>query len=107
MIPEDDVDRRAGLQRTIDADIDDVNAASARSRALREAAVSYSGNWRDIVVFVCAVLFTFIWWHVSHHRTDWLLVFIVMIGVSVLTAVYAARGASRSMGRLLHLRKFR
>jgi len=24
-------------------------------------AASYEGNWRDIVVFICAVLFTIIW----------------------------------------------
>ena len=54
--------------------------------------MSYQGNWRDIVVFICAILFTIIWWHVSHSRTNWLMMFIVMIVLSVVAGVYAARG---------------
>ena len=37
------------------------------------------GNWRDIVVFMCAILFTIVWWNVPHSRSNWLLMFIVMI----------------------------
>ena len=36
-----------GLQSTIDALIDDLVAATGRSRALCEAAHSYKGSWRD------------------------------------------------------------
>jgi hypothetical protein len=104
-IPEDQTERRAKLQRTIDTRIDDLVAATDRSRALRAAAGAYQGNWRDIVLFICALLFTVIWWNVNHHRTNWLLMFIVMIVVSVLTAVYAARGLLRALGRLLHARR--
>jgi ABC-type antimicrobial peptide transport system permease subunit len=104
-IPEDQTQRRAELQRTIDARIDDLVAATDRSRALRRAAGTYQGNWRDIVLFICALLFTLVWWNVSHNRTNWLLMFIVMIIVSVVTAVYAARGAMRSLGPVLHPRR--
>jgi hypothetical protein len=104
-IPEDQTERRAALQRAIDARIDDLVSATDRSRALRAAASTYQGNWRDIVVFLCAVLFTIIWWNVNHNRTNWLLMLIVMIGVSVLTAIYAARGALRALGQLVHARR--
>jgi hypothetical protein len=103
-IPPDQTQRRAELQRTINDRIDDLVAAADKSRALRLAANSYAGNWRDIVLFVCAVLFTIIWWNADHSRSNWLLLFIVMIIVSVLTAVYAARGTARGLARVLRRR---
>ena len=60
------------------------------------------GNWRDIVVFICAVLFTIIWWNVSHSRSNWLVMFIVMIILSVVAAIYAGRGIARAIGNFLH-----
>jgi hypothetical protein len=99
-IPEDETERRAALQRTINARIDDLVAAADRSREIRAAAGSYQGNWRDIVVFLCAVLFTIVWWNVSHHRANWLPMFIVMIILSVVAAIYAGRGAWRSLRAL-------
>ena len=38
---------------------------------MREAAAAYQGQWRDVVLFVCAVLFTVIWWNINHNRTNW------------------------------------
>ena len=69
-IPAEDTERRANLQRSINRRIDELVTAGDRTRELREAALSYKGNWRDIVLFVCTMLFTFIWWHVSHARTN-------------------------------------
>ena len=103
-IPPDQTRRRAELQRTIDARIDDLVAAADKSRALRLAANSYEGNWRDIVLFVCTVLFTIIWWNANHSRSNWLPLFIVMIIVCVLTAAYAARGTVRGLSRVLRRR---
>jgi hypothetical protein len=34
-------------------------------RALRRAAVSYHANWRDIVLLLCVLLFTIVWWDVD------------------------------------------
>jgi hypothetical protein len=93
--------RRAELQRTIDAHIDDLIAANDKSRALRKAAASYQGSWRDIVVFICVVLFTVIWWEADHARTNWLPMFIVLILLSVLTAAYALRGLFTSLSNLM------
>ncbi|OMC34921.1 hypothetical protein A5740_09020 [Mycobacterium sp. GA-1841] len=101
-IPEDQVDRRARLQASIDRRIDELIQASDRTHELREAAMSYRGNWRDIVVFVCALLFTFIWWNVSHSRPHWTLTFVAMILVSVAAAVYAGRGVARAINTYLH-----
>lgn len=103
-LPAEQVERRKRLQDSIDKRIDDLLTAAERSRVLREAAASYEGNWRDIVVFVCAVLFTVVWWNVSHERANWLIMFIVMIAVSVLAGYYAARGIVRG---LVHLRRDR
>src|ERR1700694_5622512 len=94
-IPVEQTGRRAELQRTIDVRIDDLITATDRSRALREAASRYTGNWRDIVLFVCVVLFAVIWWNVPHSRTNWLPMFVVLILLAMVTAAYAARGLIR------------
>ena len=74
------------------ADRQIVFATTARNRELRLAAGSYKGNWRDSVVFVCALLFTLVWWNVPHSRTNWLITFIALVILSVVVGVYAARG---------------
>jgi hypothetical protein len=104
-LPPEQVERRARLQQSIDQRIDDLIAASEKSRALREAAFSYRGNWRDIVVFISALLFTFIWWHVSHDRPNWLLLFIVMIVLCVVSFFYAIRGIRRAVLTFLRSRR--
>ncbi len=96
-LPEDDTARRAELQRVIDLRVDDIIASIDKNRALRSMAASYTGNWRDIVVFLCAILFTIVWWNVNHSRSDWLLMFIVMILVSIAAGIYASRGALRAL----------
>jgi hypothetical protein len=101
-LPPEQVERRAELQRVIDIRVDDLIAAVDKNRSLLEVAQSYKGNWRDIVVFLCAVLFTIVWWNVSHSRSNWLVMFIVMIIVSIAAAMYAGKGiwsALRSLGR--------
>jgi hypothetical protein len=103
-IPEDQPELKARLKASIDHRIDDLISTTERTRELRVAALSYSGNWRDIVVFLCAVLFTIIWWNVSHSRSNWLVMFIVMIIVSVIAGVYAGRGLVRALGNILHPR---
>jgi hypothetical protein len=95
-LPPEATTRRADLQRSIDARIDDLVAATDKSRALRRAALSYRGNWRDIVLLLCVLLFTFIWWDVDHGRSNWIVMFILLILLSVLTAVYALRGVLRA-----------
>ena len=96
-IPEEESARRAALQRSINQRIDDLVEANTRSRELRAAASAYEGNWRDIVLVLCAVLFTIIWWNVPHSRTNWLFLFIVMIVVSVVAAIYAFRGLRKTL----------
>ncbi|BCI52787.1 hypothetical protein NIIDNTM18_20650 [Mycolicibacterium litorale] len=103
-IPPEQTELRERLKRSIDQRIDDLITTTERSRELRIAAMSYEGNWRDVVVFVCAVLFTVVWWNVSHDRTNWLVMFIVLILLSVVAGVYAARGLLRALGRTLHER---
>jgi hypothetical protein len=103
-IPDDQPELKARLKASIDQRIDDLIRTSERSRELRLAALSYSGNWRDIVVFLCAVLFTIVWWNVSHSRANWLVMFIVMIIVSVVAGIYAGRGLLRVAGHFLHRR---
>jgi hypothetical protein len=104
-LPPEATTRRADLQHTIDVRIDDLVAATHQSRALREAAAAYQGNWRDVVLFVCTVLFTVVWWNVNHSRTNWLAMFIVLILLSILAAVYAARGLTRAAASLIAARR--
>ncbi len=101
-IPDDQPELKARLKASIDDRIDDLIAATEKSRALREAAVSYGGNWRDIVVFICAILFTIVWWNVSHSRTNWMVMFIAMIILSVVAAIYAGRGIARAIANFMH-----
>ncbi|KZS60796.1 hypothetical protein A4G28_00060 [Mycobacterium ostraviense] len=99
-----DAPQRADLERTINERIGDLVDAADRSRALRKAAMSYQGNWRDIVLLLCAVLFTVIWWEVNHSRSNWLPTFILLIVLSVVAAGYALRGALRSVTSLARKR---
>jgi ABC-type antimicrobial peptide transport system permease subunit len=95
-IPDDQPELKARLKQSIDRRIEALIQADERSREIRIAAMSYTGNWRDIVAFVCAVLFTIVWWNVSHSRSNWLVMFIVMIIVSVVAGIYAGRGLLRA-----------
>ncbi|ULE32989.1 hypothetical protein [Mycobacterium sp. IDR2000157661] len=104
-IPPEQTERRERLQRAIDQRIDDLIATAEKTRQLRMAAASYEGNWRDIVVFVCAILFTIVWWHVSHSRSNWLVMFIVLIILTVIAGVYASRGLIRSLRALRRRRR--
>jgi hypothetical protein len=92
-LPPDQQARRAELQRTIDQRIDDLVKAEDRARAMRAAAAQYQGNWRDIVFFVCSVLFTYVWVTRSHHGHSWLPLLIALIILCVITGFYAFRGA--------------
>jgi hypothetical protein len=103
-IPDDQPELKARLKASIDQRIDDLVTTSERSRELRQAALSYTGNWRDIVVFICAILFTVVWWNVNHSRANWLVMFIVMIIVSVAAGIYAGLGVLRAFSTFLHRR---
>jgi hypothetical protein len=98
-IPDNRPELKARLKASIDERIDDLITSTERGRELKLAALSYAGNWRDIVVFICAVLFTIIWWNVSHSRSNWLLLFIVMIVLSIVAGIYAGRGLVRAIRR--------
>lgn len=99
-IPESEAARREALRRSINDRIDDLIAANDAARQLRAVASSYAGNWRDIVLFLCTVLFSIVWWFVDHQRNSWLPVFIATIVASVVAAAYAFRGIRRSARRL-------
>ncbi|BBX03144.1 hypothetical protein BST36_04770 [Mycolicibacterium moriokaense] len=101
-IPDDQPELKARLKASINERINDLVEGTEKSRALRQAAASYSGNWRDIVVFICAVLFTIVWWNVNHSRSNWLVMFIVLIILSVVAAIYAGRGIARAVATFLH-----
>jgi hypothetical protein len=101
-LPEDEADRRAALRHSIANRVDDLVVANEKRRQLRAAAIVYRGNWRDIVVFLCTVLFAVVWWDVDHDRKSWLPLFIGLIVASVITAGYALRGIRASVVNLLH-----
>jgi hypothetical protein len=100
-IPDDRPELKARLKASIDQRIEDLISTTERSREMRLAALSYRGNWRDIVVFICAILFTIVWWNVSHSRANWLVMFIVMIIASVVAGIYAGRGLMRAFRAFL------
>ncbi len=100
-LPADETDRRAALQRSIAGRVDDLVVANEKRRQLRSAAIVYQGNWRDIVLFLCTVLFAVVWWDVDHNRQSWLPLFVVLIVAAVITAAYALRGTRTSIVRLM------
>lgn len=100
-LPEDKVELRAALQRTIDERVYELIATVDRNRQLRLEASGYRGNWRDIVVFICALLFTLVWWNVPHTRSNWLITFIVLVILSVVIGLYAARGIGHVLKRAI------
>lgn len=99
-LPEESVELRAALKRSIDERVWELIATVDRNRELRVAAGSYKGNWRDIVVFVCALLFTLVWWNVPHSRSNWMITFVVLVFLSVVIGVYAARGIVGALRRV-------
>ncbi len=99
-LPEIEAARREALRRSINDRVDELVDANDKARQLRAAAGSYEGNWRDIVLLLCTVLFSIVWWSVDHDRNSWLPVFITTIVASVVAAGYAFRGLSRSVRRL-------
>jgi hypothetical protein len=101
-LPEDEVDRRTALRRSIANRIDDLVVANEKRRQLRATAIVYRGNWRDTVLLLCTVLFAVVWWDVDHDRKSWLPLFIGLIAASVITAGYALRGIRTSIVNLLH-----
>jgi hypothetical protein len=98
-IPPESAELRAALQRSIDERIGDLVVSMDKTRELRQSAVGYKGDWRDAVVFICAVLFTVVWWNVDHHRTNWIVMFVFLIVLSIVTGLYAARGIVRTVLR--------
>jgi len=101
-LPEDEMERRGALRRSIADRVDDLVVANEKRRQLRKAAIVYRGNWRDVVLFLCTVLFAVVWWDVDHDRKSWLPLFVVLILASVITAGYAFRGMRASVVNLLH-----
>ncbi len=100
-LPPEQVEQRAELQRSIDSRIDDLIAAVDRHRPLRRAAATHRGGLRDVLLFICAILFTGVWWGVDHHKSSWLPMFVVLILVSVWTGGYVLRGVHNSMANLI------
>ena len=100
-IPAEQVERRARLQRSIDQRIDSLIDATDKSRELREAASRYTGfgGLKDVLILVTTVLFTIIWWHVDHARTNWLLMFIVLIAVNIAVLGYIVRDVRNAFAR--------
>lgn len=99
-LPEENVELRAELQRTVDMRVYELVALLDRNYELRQTAGSYRGNWRDVVLFVCALLFTVVWWNVPHSRSNWLITFVVLIIASVVIGLYAARGVIAAVRRV-------
>lgn len=101
-LPEDAVELRAALKNSIEMRVYELIATVERNRELRQAASGYKGNWRDIFVFLCAAMFTLVWWNVPHSRTNWLITFIVLLILSFIVGLYAARGFINLFKRFLN-----
>ncbi len=103
-LPQDQVIRRAALERTIANHLDDLVVANEKALSLKRTTryLTQVSNWRDLVLFLTSVLFVVIAWEVDHHRAYWLPLFIAVILMSVVTAIIAVRGFTRSFRTPLH-----
>jgi hypothetical protein len=101
-LPEDAVELRAALKDSIELRVYELIATVDRNRELRLAASGYKGNWRDIFVFICAAMFTLVWWNVPHSRTNWTITFVVLVILSVIVGLYAVRGFISLFKRFLN-----
>jgi hypothetical protein len=54
-----------------------------------------AGGVRDLLLLICAILFTGVWWSVDRHKSSWLPMFVVLIVISVSAAGYAFSGLRR------------
>ena len=97
MIPPENTALRADLEASINRRIGDLIVSTEKSRDLLQVASSYKGNWRDSVLFLCALLFTIVWWNVPHSRSNWLVMFIVLIALTIVVGLYAGRGILRAL----------
>lgn len=98
-LPDDQVARRAALMDTIEYRIDALVAASQQSQKLRSKTRYFTekANWRDLAVFISAVLFVVVCWGVDHHRTYWLPMFVVTILLAIVTGFFVLGGLVRSV----------
>jgi hypothetical protein len=67
-IPEDQVTHRAALEQLIAQHVDDLVAAIEKGRQLQRRTSYLTENWRDLVLFLTAVLFAVVAWHADHNR---------------------------------------
>ncbi len=98
-IPAENKELRADLARTIDMRIRELIVTIQRNSELRKSAMTYKGDWRDFVMFICAVMFTIVWWNIPHTRTNWLVTFIFLIVLSGFAGLYAVRGVMQLFRR--------
>ena len=98
LIPPENTSLRADLEASINRRIGDLIVSTEKSRDLLQVASSYKGNWRDSVLFLCALLFTIVWWNVPHSRSNWLVMFVVLIALTIIVGLYAGRGILRALG---------
>ena len=95
-IPEENVALRTAMRQSIDARTYELIATMDRNRQWRQAVASQRGDWRDAVLFVCALMFTIVWWNVPHSRTNWLLTFVFLVLLTALVGIYASRSLIRA-----------
>lgn len=91
-LPSEEEELRAELRQSINSRIKDLVAAANRYQPLRRAAASYRAGLRDILLLVCSILFTGVWWSVDHHKSSWMPMLVVLILISLWAATYALSG---------------
>ena len=103
-LPQDQVIRRAALERTIENHVDDLVVANEKALSLKRKTryLTRVSNWRDLALFLAAVLFVVIAWYADHHKWHWLPLFIAVTLMSVVTAFLALQGFVRSIRTALH-----
>lgn len=96
-IPEDQLTRRAALERIIGEQVDALVRSIEKSRELRRKISYFTEHWRDLLLVVCTALFAVIAWYADHDRALRLPIFIAAILLLVVTATLTLRNFLQSI----------
>ncbi len=95
-LPEENVELRARLRQSIDARSWTSSTPPRKAVSCARSPRRTRAIGRDIVVFVARCCSPIVWWNVPHSRTNWLVMFVFLILLSGVVAVY---GRAASSGR--------
>lgn len=101
-LPEDSVEVRKELKRTIDERTTELIASIDRNRELRMTATSTRATGGPSWCSSARGCSRWCGGTSPHTRSNWMITFVVLVGVSVIIGLYAARGVAHVIRRFFN-----